>query len=54
MPVTSTVPPEEIARAVVFFASDDASFITGAMLVIDGGVTAATGQPNFGRHFGKL
>jgi NAD(P)-dependent dehydrogenase (short-subunit alcohol dehydrogenase family) len=29
--------PEEAARAVVFLASPDASFITGATLVVDGG-----------------
>ena len=29
--------PEEIAKAVVWFCSDDASFITGHCLVIDGG-----------------
>jgi NAD(P)-dependent dehydrogenase (short-subunit alcohol dehydrogenase family) len=32
--------PEEIAAAIAFLLSDDASFITGAILVADGGKTA--------------
>ena len=32
--------PEEIARSILFLASDDASFITGTALAVDGGLTA--------------
>ena len=32
--------PEEVARAALFLASDDASFITGTLLFVDGGWTA--------------
>jgi NAD(P)-dependent dehydrogenase (short-subunit alcohol dehydrogenase family) len=32
--------PEDIARAILFLASDEASWITGAWLVVDGGATA--------------
>ncbi len=39
--------PEEIASAVAFLLSRDASYVSGTMLVVDGALTAHTGQPNF-------
>jgi meso-butanediol dehydrogenase/(S,S)-butanediol dehydrogenase/diacetyl reductase len=38
--------PADIAGAVSFLASDDARFITGTVLPVDGGITAGSGQPS--------
>ncbi|ACQ79068.1 short-chain dehydrogenase/reductase SDR [Beutenbergia cavernae DSM 12333] len=36
--------PEEIARAIVFLASSEASYVTGACLSVDGGLAAVSGR----------
>jgi NAD(P)-dependent dehydrogenase (short-subunit alcohol dehydrogenase family) len=42
--------PDDIAKAVLFFASDLAAFVTGQMLVVDGGATVRFPLPSPGAH----
>ena len=38
IPMARLGAPEEVARAVAFLASDDAAYITGQVLAVDGGM----------------
>lgn len=47
IPMGRMAKPEEIANVICFLSSDEASFMTGAVIPVDGGITAWTGQPRF-------
>ena len=47
LPLGRAATPDEIAGVIVFLASDDARFVNGVILPVDGGVGASNGQPNF-------
>ncbi len=46
IPLGRGADPAEIAAVVAFLASDDASFVNGVALPVDGGLMASNGQPN--------
>lgn len=45
IPLGRAAEPEEVAAVMAFLASEDASFVNGVNLPVDGGVTASDGQP---------
>lgn len=46
LPIGRAATPDEIAGVIAFLASDDAWFINGVNLPVDGGLSASNGQPN--------
>ncbi|RTD96304.1 SDR family oxidoreductase [Variovorax atrisoli] len=48
IPLGRGADPSEIAAVVAFLASDDASFISGVAMPVDGGLMASNGQPDMG------
>jgi meso-butanediol dehydrogenase/(S,S)-butanediol dehydrogenase/diacetyl reductase len=52
IPLRRAAQPEEMAAVVAFLASEDASYMTGSILVADGGITAHSGQPDFPLRLG--
>lgn len=47
LPIGRAATPDEVAGAIAFLASDDAIFVNGVILPVDGGLHASNGQPNF-------
>ncbi len=45
LPMGRLAKPREIANGALFLASDDASYVTGATFLVDGGLTAAYVTP---------
>jgi meso-butanediol dehydrogenase/(S,S)-butanediol dehydrogenase/diacetyl reductase len=46
-PIGRAATPGEITGVIAFLASDDAVFVNGVILPVDGGLSASNGQPNF-------
>lgn len=47
LPLERAAKPEEVASVIAFLASEDASFVNGVNLPVDGGSSASSGQAHF-------
>jgi meso-butanediol dehydrogenase / (S,S)-butanediol dehydrogenase / diacetyl reductase len=54
LPIGRAAKPEEVAGVIAFLASEDALFVNGVILSVDGGLHASNGQPNFLSIFGQV
>jgi meso-butanediol dehydrogenase/(S,S)-butanediol dehydrogenase/diacetyl reductase len=48
IPMGRAADPKEVAAVIAFLASEDASFVNGVNLPVDGGLGASNGQPRLG------
>ena len=53
LPIGRAATPDDIAGVIAFLASEDAVFINGVILPVDGGVQASNVQPNFLKFLGQ-
>lgn len=47
IPMGRAAKPEEVAAVIAFLLSEDARFVNGVILPVDGGLSASNGQPKF-------
>ncbi len=50
IPMQRAAKPEEVSDVIAFLASDEARFVNGAILTVDGGLNASNGQPNMSKY----
>jgi meso-butanediol dehydrogenase/(S,S)-butanediol dehydrogenase/diacetyl reductase len=53
VPIGREATPDDIAGVIAFLASEDAVFVNGVILSVDGGLHASNGQPNFLKLLGQ-
>lgn len=54
IPMARLGQPDEIAAVITFLLSKAASYVTGAVIPVDGGLSAGTGLPNLNKYMQEL